>query len=220
MFDHEKIDAFFTGEKIANKKSAPNITQHTKIVRLAKLLLPAAAALLFGLLLLFPSLNDKEFKIDITRPQKGELEKLHIQNTTFYITDKNNRVNNFTADNVDETSPGSKLVKLTNPKGIMPTSENVWIDIQSPTGYFDQTANSLKLQDNVEMVYSDGMTVNVPDMVFFFADSKGFSDKPVKARGHLGDLDSEGFEFYKDKNILIFTGKTHIIIDEDTLKGN
>ena len=69
------------------------------------------------------------------------------------------------------------------------------------------------------MVYSDGMTVNVPDMIFSFTDSKGFSDKPVKARGHLGDLDSQGFEFYKDKNILIFTGKTHIVIDENTLKG-
>ena len=220
MFDHEKIDAFFTGEKIADSSARPQVTKHTRIVRWAKLLLPAAAALLLGLLLLFPSLNNiREFKIDITRPTKGELEKLHIQNTTFYVTDKSNRVNNFTADNLDETSPGSKLIKLINPKGIMPTSDSVWIEIQSPTGYFDQNANTLKLQDDVEMVYSDGMTVNVPDMIFSFTDSKGFSDKPVKARGHLGDLDSQGFEFYKDKNILIFTGKTHIVIDENTLKG-
>ena len=157
------------------------------------MLLPAAAALLFGLLLLFPSLNNvREFKIDITRPAKGELEKLHIQNTTFYITDKSNRVNNFTADNLDETSPGSKLIKLTNPKGIIPTSDDTWIDIQSPTGYFDQNANTLKLQDDVEMIYSDGMTVNVPDMVFDFTAAKGFSDKPVRARGHLGDFQQPG----------------------------
>ena len=36
--------------------------------------------------------------------------------------------------------------------------------------------------------------------------------------GTLGSLDSEGFEFYNDKNLIIFTGKTHITIDEDNLK--
>ncbi len=60
--------------------------------------------------------------MDVTLPKKGELEKLHMEETVFYITDADNKVNNFNADKIDETEPGSKLLKLTNPQGIVPGS--------------------------------------------------------------------------------------------------
>ncbi|MFR8206612.1 MAG: hypothetical protein ACLU99_09995 [Alphaproteobacteria bacterium] len=75
--------------------------------------MPSIAAVLIGLLLVFPSLkkDTRDFKLDITRPKQGELEKLHVENTVFYITDKDNKVNNFLAQNIDETAPGSKIIK-------------------------------------------------------------------------------------------------------------
>lgn len=221
MTNQRKIDDFFNGDIPPATASDKQDNRHSRLVRRAKLLLPAVAALLIGLLLLFPSLKpDKEFNLDITLPKKGELEKLHIENTTFYITDQENQVNNFTADNIDETSPGSKLIKLNKPQGIIPVSDTTWIDVSAPTGFYNQTDNTLQLTENVEMVYSDGMTIDVPDMLYEFRKSFGHSDKNVTGRGHLGDVDSQGFEFYKDKALLIFTGKTHIIIKQDKLESD
>lgn len=223
MIDIDKIDSLFNEEAQNDKKPEKTaLFRHSEWVHRFKLLLPSIAAVLIGLLVLLPSLqkNEKDFYLDITRPKKGELEKLHIEKTIFNITDKDNKVNNFTADNIDETSPGSKLIKLTNPDGVLPSSGEEWINIKSPTGFYNQTANNLELVDNVEVFYSLGMNINVPDVTFDFKSSKIFSNKPVKAQGFIGDLNSEGFELYSKTGIIIFTGKTHIKIKEDSLKGN
>ena len=157
MFDHRKLDSYFSGDSLGSGGKKTEVSRHTRIIRLTKLLLPAIAALLIGLLILFPSLKktNDEFSIDITFPKKGELEKLHMENTVFYITDKNNKVNNFTAQNVDETEPGSKLVKLIDPDGVLPSEDGSWINIKSPVGYFDQNTNILNLINQVDVFYSD-----------------------------------------------------------------
>ncbi len=222
MFDKSKLDAYFSGENINAGSKRQGISRHTQIIRLTKLLLPSIAALLIGLLIIFPSLKETndEFSIDITIPKKGELEKLHMENTTFYITDKDNKVNNFTAKNVDETAPGSKLIKLTNPDGVLPMNNNTWINIKSPIGYYNQNTNVLTLQDNVDMFYSDGMTGKTEEMTFDFNTGKGWGNKEVTSEGVFGTLQSQGFEFYNQKNLLIFTGKTYITVEEESLKDN
>lgn len=220
MFDKNKIESFFNDPSSSAPKEE-TLAKHTKIIRRAKLLLPCIAAALIGLLIAFPSLqNSYDFNLDITSPKMGELEKLHIENTVFYITDKDNKINNFTAKNIDETEPGSKLVKLINPEGTLPGADENWINIKSPVGFFNQTDNILDLTENVEMFYSDGMNAETEALTFDFNNSKGYGNKPVTAEGTFGNLQSEGFEFYSKDNILIFTGKTYIKIREESLKGN
>lgn len=221
MFDHEKLDSYFSSKpSVAGEKN--DVTRHTQIIRMTKLLLPSIAALLVGLLILFPSLKqtNDEFAIDITYPKKGELEKLHMENTIFYITDKDNKVNNFTADKVDETEPGSKLVKLTNPDGVLPSANETWINIKSPIGFYNQDTSVLNLIEDVNVFYSDGMTAQSEEVNFDFKANKGYGNKPITATGTFGDLQSQGFEFYSNDGLLIFTGKTYITVEEDSLKGN
>ena len=221
MVDYKKLDSFFTSDTKKNKrKTLSDANIHTKKVSYAKLILPCIAAGLAGLLVIIPNLKQdlSEFSIDITTPRAGELEKLHIEKTVFYITDKSNNVHNFTADNMDETEPGSKLVKITNPEGTMPVNETAWVNIKSQTGFYNQELNTLELNNNVELFYSEGMNIEAPDITFDFKQSKGYSNKPIKGRGFIGDIDAQGFEFYSQTGILVFLGKTKIKIREESLK--
>ena len=147
MFDTTKIDAYFNGEKEFSPQKENSLTRRAKIMRWIKIALPSIAALLIGLLIVMPGLQteSERLAVDITRPKKGELEKLHMEQTSFYITDANNKVNNFNADNIDETEPGSKLLKLKNPSGILPNADNTWVNIQSPNGYYNQNTSLLRL---------------------------------------------------------------------------
>lgn len=221
MFDKEKLESFFNAKNFQNKLETET-NKRTKNIRRAKLLLPCIAAALIGLLIVFPTLqqNSRDFSIDITRPKKGELEKLHMENTVFYITDKDNKVNNFTAQNIDETEPGSKLIQLTNPEGTLPGSNETWVNIKSPNGFFDQNENILRLEPKVDLFYSDGMDAQTQVMYYDFNKKEGYGNKPVQAQGVFGNLKSEGFRFYTEKNLLVFTGKTYINIREESLKGN
>lgn len=145
MFDFKKLDVFFAEDSLKKKgrENDRNIVRRTRAVRLVKLLLPAVAAALAGLLIVLPGLQDRsgDLQLNIAKPKDGELEKLHMENTVFYVTDDANRVNNFTADTIDETEPGSKLIKLIRPEGLLPSSDDRWISVKSPVGFYDQNKN-------------------------------------------------------------------------------
>ena len=219
MLDLNKLDSYFRADSEQPVSNArPALSRYSRFVRLAKLALPSIAAVLIALLLLFPSLkkDTRDFKLDITRPKKGEMEKLHVENTVFYITDKNNKVNNFIASNIDETAPGSKLIRLTKPEGILPLEQDRWVNIKAPVGYFNQNNNLLELQEHVEMFYSEGMNVVTSSAFFDFNASRGYGSKPVTGQGFMGDLQAEGFEYSARNDILTFTGHNDITIKEES----
>lgn len=222
MFDKEKIDSYFNQtEQYETPKKLTKENKHSSLVKKAKLILPSFAAILMGVLLVYPYIVPQvyDIKLEITKPQKGELEKLHITNTTFYINDANNQVNNFTAQSIDETAPGSKLIKLTNPEGIIPQNEQKWTNIKSPIGYYNQKDNTLELSSYVDLFYSEGMNVNIEKITYNFNTGIANSNTPVTAQGILGDLKAQGLTFYKNKGLLIFKGPVNIIINEENTQG-
>lgn len=222
MIDIKKLDTYFNADSdvLTSSQEKTSVSRHTRIVRFAKLALPSLAAILIGLLLLFPTIHNdvRDFRLDITKPKKGELEKLHVEDTVLYITDKNNKINNFIAQNIDETEPGSKLIKLTNPEGIIPMNNGEWNTVKAPIGFFNQNNNLLHLEENVEIFYSGGMSVHTTEAFFDFNQSRGYGNKPVKAQGIFGNLNSEGFEFLTKEDILAFTGHSDITIKEESFE--
>lgn len=222
MIDSHKIDDYFYGNSplTEHHDASDSLDNRSRLIRRIKLILPSLAAVLLGLLIFIPHLEQAKdtVRIDITLPKKGELEKLHMENTDFYVTDRSNKVNNFTADNIDETAPGSKLIKLTNPKGIIPTAKGPWYNIEAPIGYYDQNKQTLRLEQNVDVIYSDGMMGKTQAMTYDFKTETAVSTTPTHADGTLGSLDSQGFKFYNAQDLIIFTGKTHIVIDESQIE--
>ena len=222
MIDSHKIDDYFYGNSPCpeHHDASDSLDNRSRLIRRIKLILPSLAAVLLGLLIFIPHLEQAKdtVRIDITLPKKGELEKLHMENTDFYVTDRSNKVNNFTADNIDETAPGSKLIKLTNPKGIIPTAKGPWYNIEAPIGYYDQNKQTLRLEQNVDVIYSDGMMGKTQAMTYDFKTETAVSTTPTHADGTLGSLDSQGFKFYNAQDLIIFTGKTHIVIEESQIE--
>lgn len=221
MLDLKQLDSYFNADaKQKTSLSGNKKDKHSDKVKRAKLILPSVAAVLISALLIYPALkkDSNEFELDITLPKKGELEKLHVENTVFYITDKDNKVNNFVASNIDETSPGSKLIKLSNPEGIIPLDDIRWVNLKSPSGLFNQNNNLLELQQNVEIFYSEGMNLSTSSAFFDFNTSKGYGKEKVIGNGFMGSITSEGFEFLAKDHILTFNGHTNININEESIR--
>lgn len=219
MLDPKEIDTYFNADAIKKKIAATKIMRHSRKVLLAKLTLPAIAAILAVTLIVLPNLKEdiKDFGLDFAIG-KGDIEQLNIKNTTMYVTDEKNRVNNFVAQQVQETQAKSKIYNLQKPEAMMPLDEVEWINIKSPNGIFDQNTSLLTLQNNVEIFYSKGMNISTKEASFDFEKSYGYSNYPVTGEGFIGEISSQGFEYKGADNILSFTGKTHILINEESLK--
>lgn len=222
MKDLRDIDSFFNGEKNFIEEDGVKVTPRVRVLRFLKLAMPSVAAVLVALILLFPSLKKNTVAdIDITLPKTGELEKLHIEQTEFSITDKQNKVSHFTADRIDETEPGSKLMKIINPKGSIPTGENDQVvRISADTGYYNQSLNKVHGEQNVKAVYDDGTTVMTEKAAYDFNKAVGNGDDDVYAFGSWGELWAEGFEYHQNQALLILTGKSKILKDGRTLNAS
>lgn len=157
-------------------------------------------------------------RTDVTLPKKGELEKLHVEKTVFSITDKNNKVSTFTADQMDETEPGSKLVKIINPNGRIPTGKgDDKVDVEANIGYYDQNASKVKIIENVKAVYPDGTIALTDEAEYDFKTAYGFGNQKVHAHGNWGKLWADGFKYYQNNEVFILTGKSKITNQTQTL---
>lgn len=220
MADIKRIDEFFNGAKPFEELPTHKLSTKEKFVRSAKLIMPSLAAVLIGLLVLYPSLKQEDAVADLTDtlPKKGELEKLHIENTEISITDKDNKVSQIFADQVDETTPGSKLMKIINPRGELPAgSKDERVKVSSDIGYYNQNANTLKVENNVKAVYSDGTTVKTQEAFYDFNKSFGNGDKAVYAQGNWGQLWSEGFKYDQGQEILSLIGNSKVLNKTQTM---
>ncbi len=220
MADYHKIDAFFNGEKKFEEKSLEKQNLRKRLLRHIKLILPSLAAVLVGCILVFPSLkNHPAVKgLDETLPHKGELEKLHMEKTVFTTTDKNNKISTFTADSLDETSPGSKIIKIVNPQGTIPTEDkqkNVKVD--SKVGYYDQSTNTFQAEQNVKAVYPDGTTVLTESAEYDFNKAYGSGRSKISAEGPWGSLEADGFEYDQTNEILFLNGRSKTVTSGHTI---
>jgi lipopolysaccharide export system protein LptC len=211
------IDKYFI--EGSDKTASVPVSVHSRRVAVAKAALPSLAAVLALILLVFPALKKetKEFGVDFVITA-GDIEKMNIEKTTVYVTDKNNRVNNFVASRINETSAGSQTYDLEKPEALLPLDNDEWINISSPRGEFSQQTNILHLQDKVDTYYSRGMTLQTGEAFFDFKKSFGYTHAPVTGDGFIGHIEAEGLEIDNSKNILYFLGKTDILINEENLR--
>lgn len=218
MLEPKEIDKYFHAPS-SSKKAKEVTLKHTRWVTLIKLALPGLAAVLAVTLLVFPSLNDdiRDFGLNFSFG-KGDMEKLNIEKTTVYVTDKQNRISNFEAEQIKETSAGSKIFDLSRPEAILPMDDNEWLSIQAPQGVYNQKNTLLHLQKQVEGFYSPGMSLLTEEAFINFRESFGYGHRPVKGEGFLGKISAEGFEVSGKRNTLTFLGKTRLLIDEETLQ--
>lgn len=213
MFDLKQLDNLFNDDSLKKQISANEavLQKQRKRIRIIKICFPAIAAALIGILAVLPNLQERdEFSIQISKPTRQELEKLHMENTVLYVTDKANRVNSFTAENIDETAPGSQLVKFKNPVGKIPTSDTEWLDITAPTGFYNQKNKLISLNEDVNIKHNSGTVGKTSEMFYDSNKSLAYGSKPTIIEGDSGTINAQGFKYYTNKEHIIFTGKTEI----------
>ena len=214
MVDVYKIDKFFNENKLITESGGNKISTRAKVLRAAKLIMPSLAAVIIGIIMVYPSLKEEAviIKNDITIPKEGELEKLHIEKTVFSITNEQNQISVITADSIDEVEAGSNVVKIINPKGNFPISKKGdMIDLYAKTGFYNQTDSHIRVEQNVKAVYEDGSTIVTQSGEYDFKTGYGHGNEPVYAFGNWGKMWADGFEYHQNTNLLVLTGNSKVI---------
>ena len=223
MVDLGKIDTYFNKTDAYAPKEHQRGRKHSRALIFAKLLMPSIAALLIGLIVVMPHWHKDTIinEYDLTIPKKGEIEKLHAEKAVFTTTDKNGKISTFTADSMDETAAGSKVIKIIFPKGKIPVkADEVFIDVASDIGYFDQANNNVRLEENVRAVYDKTTTVETNEAAYDFNTAYAQGNQNVFAFGDWGKLWAEGFAYDKNANILYLQKKSKLVHEDNVLTAS
>ena len=220
MVDLKKIDAFFEDASLFEKKTRRRLDRRAHFLRFLKLFMPSVAAVLIALILLFPSIKKNTFvpQSKLAMPKLEDIEKLHIEQTSFFMTDVDGKISTFTADLMEETETGSKVVKITNPKGkIALNAEDKFADVRANTGFYNQETNKIEAKEEVFAVYDNSTILKTFQAEYDFSKAVGEGKYPVYAEGQWGKLWAEGFLYDKNQDILYLNGKTKIVHDDTVL---
>ena len=146
MFETQKIDSFFSGEKnLFEEEERTYISRRTKVVRFLKLFLPCLTAMLLGLgVVLFDFDTQSDSTLSIAEEEKLYFEKFRMKNTVFEITEKDNQFSILKAETIEEVNAGEKVYNLINPDA-QTTDKSKIITLSSMNGYYDQNKRVLNL---------------------------------------------------------------------------
>ena len=220
MADLQKIDDYFNKTEVYQKKERRTAPRRSRALVFFKLLMPSLAAVLIALIAIMPHWQKNTIisEYDLTIPKKGEIEKLHAEKAVFTTTDKNGKISTFTAETMDETTPGSKIIKIIFPKGKIPVKDGEeFVDVTSEIGYFNQVENNVKLEQNIKAVYEGVATLETNEAFYDFNTAYAKGDKNVYAFGHWGKLWADGFAYDKNKNILYLQNKSKLVHEDNIL---
>lgn len=203
MFETQKIDSFFSGEKnLLDEEEEIFISRRMRVVRFLKLFLPCLTALLLGVgVVLFDFEATKEAAISLADEEKIYFEKFRMKNTVFEITEKDNQLSILKANEVEEIEPGKKLYSLVKPNAVTYDKGKI-ITLTSKTGSYNQNDQILNLKTDIIANYDKQMEIKTSTATYNFATEYGFGNEKITGTGVRGNFVADKFTFDKNKGLI------------------
>ncbi|MGF1595265.1 MAG: LPS export ABC transporter periplasmic protein LptC [Kiloniellaceae bacterium] len=190
-----------------------------------KVLLPAVAAGLVVLVVAWPHLmpDFSRSGLDFAKIARDQAKTLNMLNARYSGVDDNNQPFNVAADMATQTPDNENLVELQHPKADIRTSEGNLVALAARVGHYHREEETLDLAGNVHLVHDDGFDIVTESARIDLKEGSAAGDAAVSGQGPSGELQSEGFRLRERGQIIVFTGKSRLLIypeDKQAVDGD
>ena len=219
MFETQKIDTFFSGEKnLLDEEEKIFVSRRTKVVRFFKLFLPCLTALLLGLgVLLFDFEANSDSTVALAEEEKIYFEKFRMKNTVFEITERDNQYSTLKSDLVEEIESNSKIYTLTMPWAKTLDKGKV-ITLTAQKGTYDQNTQQLNVESDVVANYDKKMEIKTQSATYNFGNETGYGNEKIVGNGEAGYFEADKFTFDKHKKEIVLINNVYMKNDTTELK--
>jgi lipopolysaccharide export system protein LptC len=207
--------------KLSVPRTGP-FARYSRFVGLMKVLLPSLAAVLLGLVVVWPRLmlEDKRFQLGFAKLPSKEVETLAMQNPRYYGLDDSNRPFTVTADWARQEPGSSDLITLEAPKADFMSNSGANVVLDATQGLYRQPQKLLDLSGGVNLYHDAGYEIHTPTAVIDLAKGSARGIDPVTGHGPQGAIEAEGFEIAGKGKLITFAGKSHLSLRAASPKGS
>ncbi|MGE5475275.1 MAG: LPS export ABC transporter periplasmic protein LptC [Bacteroidales bacterium] len=186
--------------------------RYSRVVSMLRLVLPALAAILLGLVVAWPRLtsNDDRFQLGYSNLSPSTVENLSMVNARFYGLNRRNQPFTLTADVATEDEPGTGLIVLDQPKGDFVTNGGKGVYVEARRGFYQQKAQLLDLEGEVNLYHEDGYELHTEKARVDLRTSDVVGTVPVQGRGPQGLIDGSGFRIREKGAKVEVTGRSQM----------
>ncbi|GAB4235371.1 MAG: hypothetical protein Tsb0032_40620 [Kiloniellaceae bacterium] len=179
-----------------------------------KLVLPALAAGLVLLVIAWPQLMPDVSRsgLDFAKIARDHAKTLNMLNAHYSGVDENNQPFNIAADLASQMPDNENLVELQHPKADIRTTEGDQVALSARVGHYDRDVETLDLSGKVRLTHDQGFDIVTDAATINLKDGSAAGDAAVTGQGPSGELQSEGFRLRERGQIIVFTGKSRLII--------
>lgn len=187
---------------------------YSRFVSMSKLLLPVVAALLIGLIVVWPHVKavEKQFRMGFASLDVDASEDPSLVNPRYTGANSEGRFFSITAD-LARTPPADKeVIDLEQPKADLTLEDGTWVVLTAESGIFYRDANTLDLIGNVNVFHDSGYEFSTASAQIDLKTGTASGAEPVEGQGPFGDLQAEGFRMTGKGNTIYFTGKATLFL--------
>ncbi|MCF6320185.1 MAG: LPS export ABC transporter periplasmic protein LptC [Rhizobiaceae bacterium] len=195
-----------------------NAAKHSRRVVVLKRLLPLAGIIIIALILAALFMRPK-LPANITIGSAGiENGKLVMQNPKLNGFDPQNRPYSVEAVRALQSVEDPTQVELDQIKAKLPMEDGVWADIIAGNGSFDVTEKKLELGGGINIVTTDGMTMNLSDAYIDIKAGSMVTDRAIKFSSDNATISSQSLEIFENGDRIIFDTNVRLIIQPPAKK--
>jgi lipopolysaccharide export system protein LptC len=182
-----------------------------------KLLLPALAAGLVLLVVAWPQLMPDVTRsgLDFAKFARDQAKTLNMLNARYSGVDENNQPFNVAADLATQAPDNEDVVELQHPKANIRTTDGDLVALSARIGHYHREHETLDLTGKVHLVHDRGFDIVTEEARVDLKDGSATGDKAVSGQGPSGELQAEGFRLRERGQVIVFTGKSRLLIYPD-----
>lgn len=194
------------------RKQNRRMRHHSRMVVSLKVLLPSLAALLVGLVILWPQLQARQDEaISIVSETDAVPQDQMMVNPRFFTVDGKGEPLNMTAENAYELPGETRRIRLNNVKADLVLKDNRFLALDAAAAVYFQSKDTVELYESVNLYSEDGFELNTTQAQIGLKDQNLKGTAETFIRTPAGTAVSDGFEITDGGTIVRLTGKTKVV---------
>lgn len=194
------------------RKQNRRMRHHSRMVVSLKVLLPSLAALLVGLVILWPQLQARQDEaISIVSETDAAPQDQMMVNPRFFTVDGKGEPLNMTAENAYELPGETRRIRLNNVKADLVLKDNRFLALDAAAAVYFQSKDAVELSESVDLYSEDGFELNTTQAQIGLKDQNLKGTAETFIRTPAGTAVSDGFEITDGGTIVRLTGKTKVV---------
>lgn len=194
------------------RKQNRRMRHHSRMVVSLKVLLPSLAALLVGLVILWPQLQARQDEaISIVSETDAAPQDQMMVNPRFFTVDGKGEPLNMTAENAYELPGETRRIRLNNVKADLVLKDNRFLALDAAAAVYFQAKDAVELSESVNLYSEDGFELNTTQAQIGLKDQNLKGTAETFIRTPAGTAVSDGFEITDGGTVFRLTGKTKVV---------